>query len=218
MGQELIELADEWIQNLGAWSYVAMVFAAFVEYVFPPFPGDSMVAIGGAFAWRTGQSWLGVWVAVIFGNALGIALQHRIGCFLAKRIQNTEPGWIVRKLIDRGLSEERITAMQERIRKHSVMMLLVNRFMPSLRALVFLAAGASGLSLKKTLGWGVFGSLIWSAFILGIGAWAGGNAERMLGLLKRYETTAAWVVGAGVIFWVLYKLYGWKRRKRVSPP
>ena len=207
-----------WIQNLGSWSYVAMLFAAFAEYIFPPFPGDSMVAIGGAFAWRAGQSWLGVWVAVISGNALGIGLQYRIGCILAKRINNPEPGWIVRKLIDHGLSVERINAMQERIRKHSVMILLINRFMPSLRALVFLAAGASGVSLKKTLGWGVLGSLIWSAFILGIGAWAGGNAERMLDVLGRYETAAAWCVGTAVVLWVLYKIYVWKRRKRISPP
>jgi membrane protein DedA with SNARE-associated domain len=107
--------------------------------------------------------------------------------------------------------------MQERVRRRGVALLLVNRFLPSFRALVFLAAGASGLSFKKTLGWGVMGSLAWNAFILGIGALVGGNAERMLGLLGRYQTVAAWALGAAVAFWVLYKLYGWMQKRRRPP-
>ena len=211
VGQKLIALADGWVQNLGPWGYAVMAAAAFIEYIFPPFPGDSVTALGGAWAWRTSQSWLGIWVAVTLGNALGIGLQHRVGRALASRVQGSRSGWIAGKLTAWGLSEERIAAMRELIRKRGVTLLLVNRFFPSFRALVFLAAGASGLSFKKTLCWGVFGSLAWSAFILGIGAWAGGNAERMLGLLERYQTAAAWVVGAAVVLWVLYKLYKRKR-------
>jgi len=202
-----MELADFWIQTIGSWGYAALVAAALAEYIFPPFPGDSLIALGGVWAWRTSKSWLGVWAAVTLGNTLGIGLQHRIGCVLAQRIQGTKSGWIAEKLAAWGLTEERIAAMQERMRKHGVAWLLLNRFLPSLRALVFLAAGASGLSLKKTLGWGVAGSLAWSAFILGIGAWVGGNAERMIGLLNRYQKAAAWVVGTAIVLWILYKLY-----------
>ena len=207
MEQGLMELADGWIQNIGSWGYALLVAAALVEYIFPPFPGDSLIALGGVWAWRTSQSWLGVWGAVTLGNALGIGLQHRIGFALAQRIQGSRSGWITEKLVAWGLSEERIAAMQERMRKRGVALLLINRFLPSLRALVFLAAGASGLSFKKTLGWGVVGSLAWSAFILGIGAWVGGNAERMLGLLNRYQAVAAWVLGIIILLWILYKLY-----------
>ena len=202
-----MEFADGWIQNIGSWGYAALVAAALVEYLFPPFPGDSLIALGGIWAWRTSQSWLGVWAAVIFGNALGICLQHRIGCALTRRIQGSKSGWIAEKLMAWGLSEERIAAMQERMRKHGVALLLVNRFLPSFRALVFLAAGASGLSFKKTMGWGIAGSLTWSAFILGIGAWVGGNVERMLSLLNRYQTVAAWVLGTAIVLWILCKLY-----------
>lgn len=210
MGQELIELADGWIQNLGQWGYLVLVFAALVEYIFPPFPGDSLLALGGVWVWRTSQSWLGALAAVTFGNALGIGLQYYIGRVLA-RAQGSESGWMARKLMALGLSEERIAAIRERVRKHGTALLLINRFLPSLRALVFLAAGASGLPLKKTMGWGLLGSLAWSAFILSIGAWVGGNAELMLRLLERYQTAAAWTMGAAIALFVLYKLY---RRRR----
>ena len=215
MEQELIDLARGWAQNLGQWGYLVMGFAALIEYIFPPFPGDSVMALGGAWAWRTSQSWLGIWVAVTLGNALGITLQHRLGRALSQTLSSTEQGWIARKAASWGLSEDRIGAMQERMRKHGVKLLLINRFLPSLRALVFLAAGASNLSFKKTLCWGVFGSLIWSAFILGLGAMAGGNAELMLNLLTRYQKAAAWVVGAAIVLWGLYRLYKWKNKGAV---
>jgi membrane protein DedA with SNARE-associated domain len=211
LGQHLIELADVWIQNIGPSGYLMLVAVALVEYIFPPFPGDSMMALGGIWAWRTHQSWLGVLMAVSLGNALGISLQHRIGSILLQSTQRPEPGWIAKKIAAWGLSKERIAAIQDRMRRHGVAWLLINRFLPSFRALVFLAAGASGLSFKKTLFWGVLGSLVWSAFILGIGAWVGGNAERMLMILERYQTAAAWAVGAAVVIWVLYKLYKRKR-------
>ena len=214
MEQWLINLADTWVRNLGPWGYPVLAAAALLEYIFPPFPGDSVVALGGVWAWLTSKSWLGVWVAVTSGNALGIGLQHRVGRFLSHSMQAPEHGRIAGKLSAWGLSKDRIAAMQERVRKRGVALLLVNRFLPSFRALVFLAAGASGLSLKKTLGWGILGSLAWNAFILGIGAWVGGNAERMLGLLERYQAAAAWVLGAAIAFWVLYKLYVWKRKPK----
>ena len=207
----MIELADGWAQNLGPWGYAVLVVAALAEYILPPIPGDSMVALGGIWARRTNQSWLCVWMAVTLGNTLGIGLQHRLGCVLASSVQGAKPGRLAKKLAAWGLTDERIAAMQERIRVRGVALLLINRFFPSFRALVFLAAGASGLSLKRTLFWGVLGSLAWSAFILSIGAWVGGNAERMLALLARYQTTAAWVTGTVVVLLVLYKLF---RRKR----
>jgi len=216
--QWLIKTAESLAQNLGPWGYPVLAAAALLEYIFPPFPGDSIVALGGAWAWLASRSWLGVWVAVTSGNVMGIVLQHQVGSVLSRSMHGSKRGRIVEKLISWGLSEDRIAAMQERVRKYGVVLLVVNRFMPSFRALVFLAAGASGLSLKKTLGWGVVGCIAWNAFILGIGVWVGGNAERMLGLLGRYQTAAAWVLGTVVTLWILYKLYGWnlKRRRQLS--
>ena len=211
MEQGLLKLADGWIQSLGSWCYFALFAAALVEYIFPPFPGDSMLALGGIWAWRTHQSWLGVCIAVTLGNALGIGLQHRIGQTLVLKVKDSESGWLAKKLKLCGLTEERISAIQERMRRRGTALLLINRFLPSFRALVFLAAGASGFSFKLTMFLGVLGSIVWSAFILGIGALVGGNAERMIMLLERYQAAAAWAVGIAIVLLVLYKLYKWKR-------
>jgi membrane protein DedA with SNARE-associated domain len=205
-GQKLIESADSWAERLGPWGYGVLVFAALIEYVFPPFPGDSVVVLGGAWAFRTSRSWLGVWAAVTLGNILGIGLQHHLGRVLAQKAQGREPGWVAKKLKAWGLTEARMAMAREQMRRRGAVLLLVNRFLPSFRALVFLAAGASGLSLKKTMAFGVLGSLAWSVFILGAGALLGGNAERVLGLLEGYQTAAAWVLGTATVFWVLWRL------------
>ena len=147
-------------------------------------------------------------MAVILGNAFGIGMQHRIGYVLSRKVQGSESGWLLKKLKSWGLSDERIAVMKEHMRRRGTALILVNRFLPSIRAVVFLAAGVSGLSFKSTMFWGVLGSLAWSAFILGIGAWVGGNAERMLTLLKHYQTAVSWtVVGMAIVIWFLYKIY-----------
>ena len=189
---------------LGPWGYVALVFAALVEYIFPPFPGDSLVALGGAWAFRTSRSWLALWLALTAGNMLGIALQHRIGRALAQKAEGGS-SWAAKKLKAWGLTQARVLAAKEQMQKRGVALLLLNRFLPSFRALVFLAAGALGMSFKKTLVWGTLGSLAWSAFILGIGAWLGGNAERVLEVLERYQVAAAWAVGAACVLWVVWQ-------------
>ena len=204
MGEKLIEWAKTWAEGLGPWGYVLLVFAALVEYVFPPFPGDSVVVVGGAFALRTPHSWLGVWLAVTLGNVLGIALQHRLGHALAQRAQG-EPGWVARRCKALGLTPARMEAMQAHMQRRGAVLLVLNRFLPSFRALVFLAAGALGMSFCKTMAWGVLGSLAWSAFLLGVGALLGGNAEKMLEVLEGYQRAAAWALGAALVLWVLWR-------------
>lgn len=210
MGEKLLEFADTWGQLLGPWGYGLLFLAAFIEYVLPVFPGDSVAVLGGAWAWRTSRSWLGVWLALTLGNALGIWLQHGLGQALARSAQLGKAGKLSKRLGALGMTEVRMAAMGERVRRHGVALLLINRFLPSFRALVFLAAGMSGLSLPKTLFWGVLGSLVWSAFILGAGAWLGGNAQKALRFLEAYQAAAAWAVGAVVVLWAAW----WLMRRR----
>jgi len=60
---------------------------------------------------------------------------------------------IIRRLIDK-------------FRRHGPAYLLISRFLPGIRALVFVAAGASGMSLRAVIFYGTASALLWNLFIV----------------------------------------------------
>ena len=88
--------------------------------------------------------------------------------------------------------------MLERFERHGVVYVAINRFLPGIRALFFVAAGMSGLPLKKVLLWGAVSAAAWNGLIIAVGFAVGKNWERLLEILKSY-TLVAWTGVGGVV-------------------
>ena len=188
----------------------AILFAAtLVEYVFPPFPGDLVVVLGAWYAVKGEISWLAALASVTAGALAGAWIDYRIGAALALRLD--------RRLARRGpLSEERLLRFEASYRRWGVFLLLANRFLPGIRAFLFIAAGASGIPLRKVLLFGGISAVAWNVLLLAMGALAAHNAEELVGFVEQY-TRVAWIVlaaGAAVAAVVLV----WRRRVAARRP
>ena len=141
--------------------------------MFPPFPGDSVVLLGGIYAVRGQRSWALVLLAVTVGSVLGAAVVYGVG----RRIGDA---------VDHGRLA-RLRPVQEQMKKRGTWLLLANRFMPGVRALIFLAAGAAHLPLRRTLVLGAVSALVFNSGVLGAGFALGGNAEQLEAAFARYQ-------------------------------
>ena len=85
--------------------------------------------------------------------------------------------------------------------------------MPGLRAFVFLAAGASGIPVRRVMVLGGLSAALWNVFLLGAGALVAHNVEELVGVVDRY-TRAAWValVAIALVAWVVAI---WRTRARL---
>lgn len=159
--------------------------AAFVEYVFPPFPGDAVVVAGTAAAVVAGASWPALLAASTAGAVAGAAVDLAVGRRLART------AWRERLGPRRAADVERVVAAFER---HGAAVLLVNRFVPGVRALFFVAAGVAGVRTGPALLASAGSALAWNALLVGAGTAVGWNLEVLAVWVGRWSL----VVGIGV--------------------
>jgi len=194
---------EDWLLWLTAHglplSVVVLTFGAALEYVFPPFPGDTVVlagavlaAVGGWPLWpvlvaTTGGSLLGAWVDFRLGRA---AADRRDAGRLGSRLGNS-PG------LDRVLAG---------YRRWGPAFLAINRFLPGLRALFFVAAGFARMRTGPVLIWAAVSALAWNGILLALGAALGQNLDRLEALARTYALVLWIIFGvaalAGLVWWL----------------
>ncbi len=197
-------LADA-VARTGDLAPFVLFFATFVEYVFPPFPGDLLVVLGAWYAVQGQLSWPAAFVSVTAGAVAGAWVDHRIGAALGRRLE--------RRVARRSpLTEERIARFEASYRRWGGLLLVLNRFFPGVRAFVFLAAGAAGIPLRRVLLLGGISAALWNAALLGAGAFVAHNVDELILVVDRYTQVASLAL-AGV---ALVAALVWLRRRRVA--
>lgn len=168
----------------------AVLFAAtFVEYVFPPFPGDLVVVLGAWYAVQGELSWPATFASVTAGALAGAWVDHRIGVVLGRGLD--------RRAAARGpVSAECLARFEASYRRWGDLLLVANRFLPGIRAFLFVAAGASGIPVRKVLLYGAISAALWNALLLAAGALLAENVGELVALFEGYTATA-WTLLAG---------------------
>ncbi len=173
--------------------FFAMLAGSALEYVFPPVPGDLWTA-GGAILIARGKSFWAVFFGVNLGSLLGFLIDYRFGVWLAdpnRRFRHWGPRW---ERFGRGI--DRIARGFER---HTAFYLIINRFLPSVRALFFVAAGFARVPLWKVIAYGLASAVVWNLLFIGAGYLVGRNIDRLLAWLRTYNVVAWSVLGAVAI-------------------
>jgi membrane-associated protein len=192
----------------GPFAPLVLFFASCIEYVFPPFPGDLVVALGAWYATHGALSWVATFLWVTAGAVVGAAIDYRIGAWIAPRVS--------RRAAEGGHPfAEKLARFEVSYRRWGGWLLVFNRFMPGIRAFLFVAAGASGIPLRRVLLLGGISACAWNALLLAVGAFAVRNVGELLELFRHY-TRAAWFLL--VVAAVLLLARALVRRGRAAPP
>lgn len=189
----MVEQLDKWMLAVGPYGVIVLAFAALMEFLFPPFPGDTLLLLGGIYAVRGQQNWLLVLLAITVGSTLGSVVHYALGAKLSHRVERDPDGkWL-------GIKHATLRAQMDRLQKRGGVLILFNRFMPGVRAVIFLAVGAAKLPFARSIALGALSSLMWNVLLLGAGIAVGGNAERLERLLRSYQVAALGIIGVGVV-------------------
>jgi membrane protein DedA with SNARE-associated domain len=203
----MFEAFDHWIRSVGPLAYLGLFIASLVEYLFPPFPGDVLVVLGGVYAVRGEKPWVLVFLVVTSGSILGAYLNFLFGKWLAKGI----PNWPEHKRRF-GIRRHQLEDLQHRMQKYGDLLLIGNRFLPGIRSLLFVAAGASDLKLSRVLVLGGVSAVAWNLALVSLGVAVGGRAERIFELMRVYQQGVV-VLMAVAAAAVMVRLFARNRRK-----
>lgn len=196
------QLIDVIAQNQNTLGLGLLLLSACVEYLFPPFPGDMITLFGAFLVARRGWSGPAVLGAVIAGSAVGCMIDFAVGRWLGR----TEDRWTRGRL---QRLRPRIDRILARFARHGGLYIAVNRFVPSLRGLFFIAAGMARLPWWEVLGFGVLSALLWNGLLLLIGLTVGQSWDRLVLFLHSWAA-AFWVAFALV---ALFAAARWLRRR-----
>ena len=159
---------------------IGLILVVFVEsgLIPAPLPGDSILFLAGAFCAtsKAGDPHLnlavvvvGSFVAAIAGAQLGYALGHRYGTRLFKPDA-------------RLFKTEYLERAQEFFDKRGPRAVVLARFIPFVRTIVPMLAGAGRMPARKYTAANVIGAAIWAVGVSLLGFWLGSsiNIDRYL--------------------------------------
>ncbi|WP_406239017.1 DedA family protein [Nocardia sp. NBC_01009] len=137
-------------------------------------PGDSMLITAGivmaGHASGETQVWalsVGTMLAAIAGNQVGYVIGHRTGHHLVARKNG------------RYINTRNLQRVTELLQKHGFLAVLIARWIPWVRTLCPMVAGAAGMNHRKYTAASTIGAIIWAPVLLLIGYYAGSFLERV---------------------------------------
>jgi membrane protein DedA with SNARE-associated domain len=209
LGGTIVDWLTDWLIGFASdrnhpLGLAALFLSAMVEYVFPPFPGDTITLLGAVLITSYGWSWWPIFAAVVAGSVLGSQIDYWIGLRLAARPRSERSA-------GRWATLDGVVA---RFRRRGPVYLVLNRFVPGIRALFFVAAGLSGMRQRDVLLYGGISVALWNALIIGLGAALGANLDSLERWVRRYSTAAWAILLGGVALYVVLRLVARARRRR----
>ena len=179
---------QEWaIESIGSgnyWVIIAIIFAASViEYLIPPFPGDTVVLFGAFLSGLGRFSLVTLWLVASAGSLAGSLCLYYL-FFKKGRIYFLEKEHKV-------LTRRRLMAMERWFNRYGSVIIVLNRFMPGFRPFFFIAAGLSAMRLSAVVFYSTISILLWNGLLTYVGYTAGTNWERVVAAFQRYSMWAA---------------------------
>jgi membrane protein DedA with SNARE-associated domain len=183
------------------WAYALVAAAAAVEYIFPPIPGDTVALFAVALAVRAQLHWVFVYLSMTLGALLGGLGAWGFGLWLA----NNEDSWP--SFLKTPGATRALDAVRRGYEQHGGMYLVVNRFLPALRAFFFVVAGLSRMSAGPVILFGGISAALWNALLMGLGYAVGNNWDVLRDVAERYAAATlilivlAVIAGVGRFLW-----------------
>ena len=167
--------------------------SAALEYVFPPFPGDTITLFGAVLITAYDWSFAAVFTAVMIGSMAGAMLDYYLGHRLRLRALRRKK---------RHTEEERraiIDRLVSGFERHGAVYLVLNRFVPGVRALFFVAAGMAGMKPLPVLFFSALSAAAWNLLLIAAGSLLGANLDELTGWVKQYNLLAGGIIGLLVV-------------------
>lgn len=200
----MFDLITGWIGTGGLLAVAALMVA---ENVFPPIPSELIVPLAG---YQATQGSFPLWALIVvatLGSVVGSTLWYALGRWLGEerflRLVDRHGLWLT---LDRREAEAAIAWF----RRHGTKAVLLGRLVPTVRTLISVPAGISGMPVVPFLLWSAGGSALWVGLLAGAG-WLLGENYKAVETWMNPLTTA---VVAGIVGLYLWRLVRGLLRRR----
>lgn len=194
----LFEFIVEWIVAfIAATSYFGVFFLMVLESMVFPVPSEAVVPFAGFLVEQGQMAFALAALAATMGSVVGSLISYYIGLFGGKRF--------VKKFGKYFLLNQRHLKQSERFfKKHGSITIFISRFIPAVRHVISIPAGAARMHLGKFVALTFFGALGWNSFLLYVGVLLKQNWKEIMDYTGVIDIVIVIAVVVGV-FWLLYR-------------
>ncbi len=196
---------NQWI------GYLSILFAMFLENLFPPIPSELIMPLGGFYVHQGQLQFLPVVLAGLIGTVLGAFPWYGIG-----RMVNEErlSFWLQRNGRWIGISPDDLARSRRWFNRYGTALVFWGRLIPGIRTLISVPAGIELMPLVPFLIWTTAGSLIWTLLLTSAGLVLGesySNVEVWIGPVSKVIKVLIVLCLSFILFWLGIRT--WRRFK-----
>ncbi|MBL6975441.1 MAG: DedA family protein [Deltaproteobacteria bacterium] len=178
------------------WVTISILFgSALLEYLFPPFPGDTVTLAGAVLVTAFDYSFPVVFTAVLAGSLVGSALDYWIGTLVKRRTSS--------RLLRMGVVRKAIEGADRAVdafARHGDAYIAINRFLPGIRGFLFVAAGMAGMHFGRVMFFAALSAVAWNLLVIGVGMLVGAGIDDVENMFLQYQRLIWFVMTVVVIF------------------
>jgi membrane protein DedA with SNARE-associated domain len=203
----LVGVAARVIDALGE---IGVGLLSLIETMFPPIPSEIILPLAGFLAHMGAMNvWL-VLTAATLGGYIGAVIFYYLGYWIGEertiRVLSKLP------LVDRDDFEKAAGWFH----RHGAGAIFFGRFIPAVRSLISLPAGAARMHFGTFTIYTLAGSLIWNGALVG-GGYALGTQYELIDEYAKYLDYAVYAAVAGILVWLVVRAILRRRRARRFP-
>jgi len=180
--------------------YFSLFAIAFIEYVFPPIPGDTIMVFGAYLVGVGRLDLLTVYALTTLGSMGGFLVLFFTGKHYGRE-------FFLKKNY-RFFSRKMILQTEKWFQRYGVGIIAANRFFSGARSAISLIAGISNMKGFITTLAALFSSMIWNAILISGGYFLGKNWQAVITIIKRYNQFVI------IIIILLLLFYFWKKKNK----
>lgn len=159
--------------------YGVILLIPFIENLFPPSPSDLIVVLAGSLIANGTINYFLALVLSSVGSEVGFMLLYYFGLQTDKKIIHTG------KL--KFISQEAVAKADDWFAKYGYAIILFNRFLSGIRAVISFFAGLAELNIKRTFILSTVSAVAWNVVLLGLGILFGHNLPLVDRFLANYS-------------------------------
>jgi membrane protein DedA with SNARE-associated domain len=183
--------------------YGILLISAFIENLFPPFPGDTMTLAGAFLAGEGNIGYMGVLVSATSGGLLGMLALFYLGRLKGRKFfEHRDSNYFGRQAL---------VKVENLFQKYGDSILLISRFLAGVRSAIAIAAGLGNVRPYRMAGLSLISFLLWNGMLVGLMVVSKSNWEMIKQITGQYTLM---ILALGALLGISYiAIRIWRTKK-----
>ncbi|MBO9608393.1 MAG: DedA family protein [Paenibacillaceae bacterium] len=198
---------EQWMPLVAQLGCAALFFSLCLGLIGLPIPNEAVAATAGALAGAgmlpAVPAFFATYLGTVSGLTFGYAMGRKFGPRLFARLGRRG------STVARGLERS-----EQLMREHGNAALLFSYFIPLVRHLVPILAGAQRFAYRRFALSAYAASLIWTTVYFTLGSTISVHAESVGGAIRDFGTQAFWLIAVTAVCWFILRNRRQKSRGR----